>query len=252
MMGINRREFLKIAGWSALLGAGGKSAFELLAPGEAEALLQPDPLKAKQWAMAIDFTKMDEEVMGAAIKACHRLYNVPDMGNPKVELKWIWKETYEHTFPTQENEYIAEQFHHQQLSGSVQPLHQPPLLQSMPHQGHVEKRRRHRDDGYASLHRVSVLYGGMPIWRKELQLGRPPSSSQRAESGFPDESGIAHPVQGCGGKVSVLCGAACKGPDSSMRGSGQCRQDGRHVLWRPHGAGFAREKGPSHPLLDSS
>jgi molybdopterin-containing oxidoreductase family iron-sulfur binding subunit len=36
MMGINRREFLKIAGWSALLGAGGKSAFELLAPGEAK------------------------------------------------------------------------------------------------------------------------------------------------------------------------------------------------------------------------
>ena len=37
MMALDRREFLKIAGLSTLLGLGGKAAFELLSPGELEA-----------------------------------------------------------------------------------------------------------------------------------------------------------------------------------------------------------------------
>ena len=48
MMAMDRREFLKIAGLSALLGLGGKAAFELLAPGEAEAVLQADPLAGEE------------------------------------------------------------------------------------------------------------------------------------------------------------------------------------------------------------
>ena len=34
--------------------------------------------------------------------ACHTEHNVPDLGNPKVEIKWIWQETYEHAFPGQQ------------------------------------------------------------------------------------------------------------------------------------------------------
>ena len=46
MMAMDRRQFLKIAGLSALLGLGGKTAIELLAPGEAEASLQQAPMIA--------------------------------------------------------------------------------------------------------------------------------------------------------------------------------------------------------------
>jgi molybdopterin-containing oxidoreductase family iron-sulfur binding subunit len=63
-MGINRREFLKVAGISTLIGLGGKAAFELLAPGEIEAALEEVPLTAgKKWGMVVDMTKMDEKVM---------------------------------------------------------------------------------------------------------------------------------------------------------------------------------------------
>jgi Fe-S-cluster-containing dehydrogenase component len=112
MMAMDRRQFLKIAGLSALLGLGGKTAFQLLAPGEAEASLEQAPMIAgKKWGMALDTTLLDEEIMGQAIKACHTYYNVPNFGNPKVEIKWIWEEIYEHSFPGQENEFLNEKFH---------------------------------------------------------------------------------------------------------------------------------------------
>ena len=110
-MGIDRRKFLKIAGLSALMGFGGKAAFELLAPGKAEASLKDIPLvKGKKWGLVVDMRKMTGEIMNRCIEACHTLHNVPDLGDPKVEIKWIWKETYKHTFPGQENEYLGEEF----------------------------------------------------------------------------------------------------------------------------------------------
>jgi molybdopterin-containing oxidoreductase family iron-sulfur binding subunit len=111
-MVMDRREFLKIAGFSALLGLGGKAAFELLAPGEVEASLESVPLtEGKKWGMVVDMNKMDDAIMDKCIEACHRVHNVPNLGNPKEEIKWIWKETYEHTFPGQHHEYIGEKYH---------------------------------------------------------------------------------------------------------------------------------------------
>ena len=105
-MGMNRRKFLKLAGLSAMMGLGGKAAFDLLAPDELEAALEGVPLTAgKKWGVVVDMTKMNDEIMDKCIQACHTIHNVPDMGSPKVELKWIWKETYEHTFPGQHHEY---------------------------------------------------------------------------------------------------------------------------------------------------
>jgi molybdopterin-containing oxidoreductase family iron-sulfur binding subunit len=107
---MDRRGFLKIAGLSTIMGLGGKVAFDLLAPGELEAALKEVPLTAgKKWGMAVDMKKMDEEIMDTCIEACHNIHNVPDHGNPKEEIKWLWKETYEHSFPGQGHEYIAEE-----------------------------------------------------------------------------------------------------------------------------------------------
>lgn len=115
-MSISRREFLKIASASALLGFGGISAFEILQPGQFEASqVMPDSkgLAAKRWAMAVDIFKFKtEEDYKRCIEACHRIHNVPDVGNPKEEIKWIWKETYEHTFPGQEDEFLSEKIRH--------------------------------------------------------------------------------------------------------------------------------------------
>ena len=100
-MGISRREFLRIAGLSTVLGLAG---FELLSPGELEAqfMPKPDALVAKRWAMVVDMRKMDAPTAKKCVEVCHRLHNVPDFGNPKDpknivdpdtqhrwEIKWI-------------------------------------------------------------------------------------------------------------------------------------------------------------------
>jgi len=103
-MDIGRREFLKVAGISALIAACGKAGFELLRPGQVDASVAP-LTKGKRWAMAIDMRKVTPEIIKECRKACHEYHNVPEFGNPKVEIKWIWGEEYEHAFPDQHHEY---------------------------------------------------------------------------------------------------------------------------------------------------
>ena len=111
MMGIKRRDFLKIAGLSTILGLGGKSAFELLAPGQVEAALEELPLThGKKWGMIVNMQIMTDDIMDQCIEACHSTHNVPDLDSRKEEVKWIWKETYEHSFPGQHHEYVAEKY----------------------------------------------------------------------------------------------------------------------------------------------
>ena len=113
-MSMNRRQFLKIAGVSTVLGFGGASLVGRLKEHglEASHILQDEKtLTAKRWAMVIDVSKFKTpEDYRRVTEACHRIHNVPDFGNPKDEVKWIWTDTYEHTFPGQENEYLPEDF----------------------------------------------------------------------------------------------------------------------------------------------
>jgi hypothetical protein len=83
-MAMDRREFLKIAGLTALVGMGGKAGFELLAPGAVDAALKDVPLAAgKKWGMALDALLLDEPVMDACIEACHDHNNVPTSATQK-------------------------------------------------------------------------------------------------------------------------------------------------------------------------
>ncbi|NQU04099.1 MAG: 4Fe-4S binding protein, partial [Syntrophaceae bacterium] len=108
---IDRRKFLKITGVSTIVGLlGGWKFVELLAPGELEATYLPkaEALTAKRWAMLIDMEKLTGETAGKCIKTCHRIHNVPDVGDPKREIKWLWLERFEHAFPGDEHDHMPE------------------------------------------------------------------------------------------------------------------------------------------------
>ncbi len=119
-MSMDRRQFLKIAGISSILGVGASVAasakvpvFESLTPPQVEP--NKDGLVAKRWAMVVDMSKFKtEEDMKKVIDACHHTHNVPDFRNPdgtpdrKFEIKWIWEEPYERTFPGADNKYMTE------------------------------------------------------------------------------------------------------------------------------------------------
>jgi len=104
-MTIDRRDFLKGAGVAALAIAA-KPALDIVT---AATLPEESPLVGKRWAMVIDLRKcISRKNCTACITACHKTHNVPDFGNTKDEIKWIWKEGFEHAFPDQANEYPDE------------------------------------------------------------------------------------------------------------------------------------------------
>jgi len=107
-MDSGRRRFLKIAGISAL-GLGIKPVVDALeANGQPEELRSPKALVGQRWAMVVDLRKACPDNCTECIDACHRVHNVPDFGNPKDEVKWIWNQPFGDAFPGQEHEYLEE------------------------------------------------------------------------------------------------------------------------------------------------
>ena len=112
-MSVERRKFLKLAGLTALGIAGGAPAkifgqdnpfADTAAEAVASATGASGPLTAARWAMVIDVRKCREA--GECKKcreACHLTHNVPDFNNPKDEIKWIWKESFEHALGEQDH-----------------------------------------------------------------------------------------------------------------------------------------------------
>jgi len=113
-MKINRREFMRMAGIAAAAGLAGAGTIARLKGNTLEAADYTPPaeaLKAKHWGMVIDVSKISTpEDYQRIMDACHTPHNVPDIGNPKDEVKWIWPDTYEHTFPGMEHPYMNPEF----------------------------------------------------------------------------------------------------------------------------------------------
>ncbi len=108
-MSIDRREFLKIAGLAGLgVGAAGMNlVLRGRAVDAAGFLPEPKGLVAKRWAMVVDLSKFRTAAdYRRVIGACSWAHNVPDIGNKKDEVKWIWTEEFEHAFIGQMNKYV--------------------------------------------------------------------------------------------------------------------------------------------------
>ncbi len=109
-MDSTRRRFLKIAGLS-VLGLGVKPAIDAVAQnGQPEFIRNPEALNGKRWGMVVDTKKCLKAKDGCklCVDACHIVHNVPQMENPKHEVKWIWQTPFDHAFPDNENEFMRE------------------------------------------------------------------------------------------------------------------------------------------------
>lgn len=185
-MGVSRREFLKIAGVSTLLGLGGKTAFEMLAPGDVEAQMEKAALtKAERWAMVIDTHRMTEEIMDKAIEACHREHNVPDYGDTKEAIFWIWKEDYEHAFPGQKHEYISEEIREKRFLLMCNHCANPPCVRVCPTQATWQ-----REDGIVMMdqHRCigcRFCMAGCPFGVRSFNWGDPNEAPEELNPKYP-------------------------------------------------------------------
>lgn len=110
-----RRNFLKVAGISALTLSTVPAAIQALAAGPAAEpgfLDNPEAVKGLKWGMVVDVSKLNPQVISAVQDACHKIHNVPHIDNEHHEIKWIWEEDFEHAFPTQVDNLSADKIKH--------------------------------------------------------------------------------------------------------------------------------------------
>ncbi len=106
---MKRRDFILKAGAAVVLGASGLWAVgSKTGVPAAQAVPSSGRQPVRRWGMVIDVSKFKNvQDYAAVINACNRTHNIPDFGNSKDEIKWIWQDSYEHTFPDQENQFVA-------------------------------------------------------------------------------------------------------------------------------------------------
>jgi len=132
-MAVNRRRFFQLTGLSALGVAGGRAlgVSGQDYPGAPGA----EPLTGSRWAMLVDVGKcLREKGCNDCIAACHKAHNVPDIGNPKDEVKWIWKEPFTEALPDQRYDYMASDLEHGKVMVLCNHCDNPPCTRVCPTQ----------------------------------------------------------------------------------------------------------------------
>ena len=115
--------------------ARGNSLLASLASAKPSDVLEPgEALKAGRWAMVIDIRKClaARDCRDACVRACREAHNVPDIASRRHEVKWIWKETGEHVFPGQLDEFRGAELARQQVPALCNHCSNPPCTRVCP------------------------------------------------------------------------------------------------------------------------
>ena len=214
-MGIDRRSFLKIAGLSAVLGVGGGSVADLLVNKEVEAgeaVLTEKGLHGKRWAMVVNVKKCSEHKdCNKCIEACHTAHNVPNFHNPKDEVKWIWKEDYEHAFPDHQNEeYQAERLKEAPFILMCNHCDHPPCVRVCP-----TKATFRRPDGIVAMdyHRCigcRFCMAACPYGSRSFNWRDPRPFIEKVNNQFPTRMrGVVEKCNFCVERLAQGLGPAC-------------------------------------------
>jgi Fe-S-cluster-containing dehydrogenase component len=213
-MNFDRRTLLKVAGIT-LIGAGIRPALEVLGAGEPlKTIAGPHPLVGKRWAMGIN-TKKCPTGCKECIDACHREHNVPEFGNPKDEVKWIWNEPCKDVFPGQENSYVDEKLKEKPVLVLCNHCDNPPCVKVCPTQATFK-----RKDGIVVMdyHRCigcRFCIAGCPYGARSMNFRDPRPFIKKINPQFPTRTkGVVEKCNFCEERLArglmPACVEACK------------------------------------------
>ena len=205
----SRRNFLKVSGLCAL-GLGVKPVVDAFATGDPRASTRnPSALTAGRWAMVVDTRKCRDDCVDC-IDACHAAHNVPDLGNPKDEVKWIWIEDYEHAFPGRPNEYLKEDLGRRPFAVLCNHCDDPPCVRVCPVRATFK-----RGDGIVMMdyHRCigcRCCMAACPYGARSFNWKDPRGHIARVNPDFPTRArGVAEKCNFCAERLAAGLGPAC-------------------------------------------
>ncbi len=213
-MDFGRRTFLKIAGLSAL-GLGLGPGLKALAGNEGPGFRKnPAGLAARRWAMAIDAGRCPPSCTECTA-ACHRVHNVPDFGNPKDEVKWIWREPFGDVFPGQDHRYLDAEVKQRQVVVLCNHCAEPACVRVCP-----TKATFKRADGIVMMdyHRCigcRFCIAGCPYGARSMNFRDPRPFIKEVNPDFPTRTkGVVEKCNFCVERLErglpPACAAACK------------------------------------------
>jgi len=219
-MAVPRRTFLK-GGLSAAAGLWANLSFQSCSRGRSrDASGTEADAVPKRWAMAVDLEACTAaQGCRECIAACHQIHNVPDFGNDKDEIKWIWTAPTNKVFP--ENERL---FPDEMAAASPVPVlcnhcDKPPCVKFCP-TGATWK----RDDGIVMVdfHRcIGCRYcmAGCPYGSRSFNWKDPRPRIARVNVEFPTRTkGVVEKCNFCeeriGQNLSPACVIAC--PENAL------------------------------------
>lgn len=209
-----RRNFLKIAGITTVLGLGAGVPLKLTAykPKVPEYTANPKALQAKRWGLVIDTRKIhSEHDLERMIQACHQFHNVPEnLPNPKQEIKWIWSDEFEHVFPSKHNPYLAERVEHNEFLLLCNQCDEPPCVRVCP-----TKATFKREDGIVMMdfHRcIGCRYcmAGCPYGSRSFNFRDPSGYVTHKNPDFPTRvRGVVEKCNFCAERLEEGLQPAC-------------------------------------------
>jgi len=211
----SRRNFLKITGLS-LLGIGVRPVLEALgANGSPRFVKSPARLVGKRWAMAIRLGKCPDDCRDC-IAACHLVHNVPDFGNPKDEVKWIWNEPFQDVFPGQGNSYLYPDWGKRSVVVLCNHCDHPPCVRVCPTKATFKR----EEDGIVMMdyHRCigcRFCIAGCPYGARSMNYRDPRPFIKKINPNFPTRTkGVVEKCNFCAERLVLglrpACVEACK------------------------------------------
>lgn len=214
-MSMDRRDFLKLASASTLIGLGGLSVVDGLIKDGAlasQAHTAPGAAAGKRLAMVIDVSKFKSpDDFKRVSDACHSIHNVPSINDPKREVKWIWTETYEHAFPGQADQYMAESVMHQPFPVLCNHCAKPSCVRVCPTKATFKR----KEDGVVMMdyHRCigcRFCMAACPFGARSFNWTDPRPYIKKLNTSFPTRTkGVVEKCNFCAERLAIGLQPAC-------------------------------------------